>query len=441
MGITEVIGKYKKYIGLYSSMVDTKELAEQIVSDFQCVLREKQIILYGAGCVGRDFVQLFREMGILVAHVAAKNWREAGMCHGIVVENPEVLRQVENPEDYILIAACDRKIMPEICRDIQKLKTSFDHVECGHDIHILLQSAWCMLKSGNGQKINLRNCYECTCLDNTCKSLCSYLKRMNGYTEETGTGTDKVEMIGYLLSNVCTLKCKNCCESVPYMPENIRHFVPADQVVRDITKMSAACRYLILLEFIGGEPFLHPQLPQILNEVLQIKNIGMIHIFTNGTVVPKDELCRALHNSRITVYLSNYQVSYPQRFKEKVDQTVSVLEACGIQYFFGKKQNWMDFSGYTLQCEDEEKLIRKYPDCFLHNCNRLMEGELYVCPHQYAGIKLGKLDSENVIHIHEYTDDKLAEQLEIFKKYPYIEACKYCTMPYDADVVLSGEQL
>ena len=322
------------------------------------------------------------------------------------------------------------------------LNSEIDEVICGHDLHILLQSAWCMLKAyDEKQKINLKNCYECTVLDNTCNSLCHYLKRINGYKDEQSYRTKNVKMIGYLLSNICTLRCKNCCEKVPYMPNDIRHFVNADNVIKDIQTLSQACQFLTLLEFIGGEPFLHPELPRILEAVKRIVNIGMIHIFTNGTVIPSDELCKSLENERITVYLSNYQVSYPENLKKNVDITVQKLQQYDVQFFFGKKTNWSDFSSYELQCSDEFMLRKKFPDCFLHNCNRLMEGTLYVCPHQYSGIKIGEIEQKNTLNIYDYSSQELASELEKFKSYEYIDACKYCSMPYDAKTVLSGEQI
>ena len=441
MTVLDVIDKYKNLIGIYSSQVDNKSIANSIVADCREALSGKKIILYGAGCIARDFVLLFSEMELPISRIVAKDWRESAECNGIPVESPKILCEIGDPKQYLLIAACNRQIMPEIADDLQKLNTNFKDVLCGHDLHTLLQSAWCMIKATDGREICLKNCYECTCLDNTCKSLCRYLKNINGFDETEAYGTDEVQMIGYLLSNICTLNCKNCCESVPYMPKDIKQFVPRETVIRDIKKMSNACRFLILLEFIGGEPFLHPELPAILEECLKIKNIGMLHIFTNGTVIPGDGLCEVLRNKRITVYLSNYQVSYPDQFKDNVEKTVNKLEQYKVQYFFGKKQNWMDFHSYELQNEKESQLRAKFPDCFLHNCNRLMDGRLYICPHQYAGIKLGKLPNENTIDIHAYSDEQLAKELEQFKSYPYITACNYCTMPYHAPTVLSGEQL
>ena len=54
MGVSEIVQKYKHFIGRYSSQVDTLESAEQIICNFRSALAEKDIILYGAGCVGRD---------------------------------------------------------------------------------------------------------------------------------------------------------------------------------------------------------------------------------------------------------------------------------------------------------------------------------------------------------------------------------------------------
>lgn len=441
MEIAEVVRKYEEQVGYYTSNVQSLDIARNIVRDLQGSVSGKKLILYGAGSVGRGFIKLLHELEIPVAHVVAKNWREVGEHMGILIESPEILRCIDDPQGYILIAACNRKIMPEIVEDIRNLNNMFTQVQCGHDIHMLWQSAWCMVKAERDKKINIKDCYECSCLDNACNSLYRYLKMVNGYDDKTSKGTEKIKMIGYLLSNICTLKCKNCCESVPYIPKASKHFVPAEKVIKDIIKMSTACRFLTLLEFIGGEPFLHPELPYILAEVLKIKNVGVIHVFTNGTVVPDERLCDALRDERVIVYLSNYQVSYPKKFSGIVEQTVDRLEQYNVQYFWGKRQAWMDFSDYGLQCDDEELLMKKFPDCFLHNCNRLMDGKLYVCPHQYAGIQLGSLKEESVLDIHSYTNEQLADELEIFKDYPYIDACRYCSMPYDAPIVLSGEQL
>ena len=60
----------------------------------------------------------------------------------------------------------------------------------------------------------------------------------------------------------------------------------------------------------------------------------------------------------------------------------------------------------------EEKLTQGFSDCFLHNCNRLYKGRLFVCPHQYAGLTLGELTTDNeTMNIHEYSKIELEAKL------------------------------
>ncbi len=442
MNIFEWEKKYTSQVNVYKvEGVESKGQAEKIIEDFKVALSNEKIVLWGAGTVGRVFYLLLKELGISIEAVVDKKGEDISFLDGIKVLSICEEQLGEKLKDALVIATVNRNVYAEIEQDIILKKGNLSNVICGHNIHMVAQSALCMSKACNNVgEISLKNCYECTCLDNTCKSLARYLKRINNYDESQAMGTEQIEMIGYLLSNICTLNCKNCCESVPYMEKGQKHFVSADVVLSDIRKMSAACRFLILLEFIGGEPFLHPELPYIIQEALKINNIGMIHIFTNGTIVPSDELCKVLSNGRVTVYLSNYQASYPERFITIPRQTAAKLEESGVQYFYGKKQDWKDFSSYDFQDDTSDELLIRYKDCFLHNCNRLMEGKLYVCPHQYAGIKLGKLSERNVVDIHNYTDEQLAEILGEFKNYSFIDACRYCTMPYKAKTVISGEQ-
>lgn len=419
----------------------SENTAEEMIKELKKALAGENIILWGAGTVGRVFYLLLKELEISVEYVVDVKGGEISFLDGIEVLSIDDNRLKEKLQDSLIIATVNRNLYEDVKKDILNVKGNLAGVVCGHSIHMVAQGALCMSKACDIDKvINLANCYECTNLDNTCMSLNKYLKRINGFKDED-KGTKAVKMIGYALSNICTLRCKNCCELVPYMPIESRHFVSGKNVIKDILKLSEACNFLTLLEFIGGEPFLHPDLVMILRKVITIKNIGIIHIFTNGTVVPGDELCEVLRNDRITVYLSNYQATLEENFIHKIEETEEKLKRFGVNYFFGKKQSWMDFSSYDLVKSDNE-LNQSFEDCFLHNCNRLQDGILYVCPHQYAGIKLGKLkEAGETIHIYDYTDVELGEKLEELKQWKAIDACRYCTMPYRAKTVISGEQL
>ncbi len=443
MNIFEWENLYAKEIHVYEvKTIDSQDKADEIVKQFKEAMLKERVVLWGAGTVGRVFYLLLKELGISVEYVIDKEGDNVLFLDGIKVLSAcdeQLNEKIQGTT--LIVATVNRNLFEDVKKDILARNIDLSKVICGHNLHMVAQGALCMSKAYNQEEtIIMKNCYECTNLDNTCMSLNQYLKRINGFKDE-GKGTKAVKMIGYALSNICTLKCKHCCESVPYMPMDIRHFVPGENVVKDIKKLSNACNFITLLEFVGGEPFLHPELPNILNEVVKIKNIGIIHIFTNGTVIPNTDLCSALKNERITVYLSNYQATLEDSYIKKIAQTEQKLKDYRVNYFFGKKQNWMDFSGYDLVNSDEE-IEQVYEDCFLHNCNRLQDGTLYICAHQYAGIALGKLnESEETIKIHDFSEEELGKKLEDMKKWKTIDACRYCTMPYKAKTVISGEQL
>ncbi len=93
--------------------------------------------------------------------------------------------------------------------------------------------------------------------------------------------------------------------------------------------------------------------------------------------------------------------------------------------------------------ENKKSIKKIFEACPLHCCNRLFNGNLYRCPHQYAGVELGKLKKLEVesIEINKLDEKSLARALEAFENVEYIDACRYCTMPFDAPTVPAGLQL
>lgn len=422
--------------------VYTETEAKNIVADFKAALNGEKIVLWGAGTVGSNLYRLLKEFDILVSGVVDRNGKNANFPYDIEILSTSDPAVKDICNDALIIVTVNRNIFSAVKKDIAQVGISLDRVICGHYLTMITQQACCMTKAYDpNKKLSIKNCYECTNLDNACWALNQYLKRINGFVDE-GKGTKSVRMIGYALSNICNLRCRNCCESVPYMPANIKHFVPTENVIRDIDKIASACNFLTLLEFIGGEPFLHQGFPKILNHVKSIKNIGVIHIFSNGTVLPSDELCKELANERIAVYLSNYKATLKKQLLDKREETINKLHSYGINFLVGEKMDWKDFSGFELVKTVSES-YQTYDDCFLHNCNRTHDGVLYVCPHQYAGIRLKKLKElpKETIHIHDYTSEELAFEMEAIKSLHAIDACQYCTMPHKAKSVPSGEQL
>ncbi|HEY3952561.1 MAG TPA: hypothetical protein VGM53_04240, partial [Streptosporangiaceae bacterium] len=58
----------------------------------------------------------------------------------------------------------------------------------------------------------------------------------------------------------CNLRCRSCAHLSPVLP---KHFVDPGSLCSDLTALSKSYRVNVL-KILGGEPLLHPDLPEVL---------------------------------------------------------------------------------------------------------------------------------------------------------------------------------
>ena len=428
----------EEWVENYHGYVFDEKIAEDSINDFKDSLKNKKLLLYGMGILGMSIIDLFVELEIQPDILVDRNIERRNLIKDYQVMSPDEIDWREMNDIY-LIASMNRNYLPEL-EQIMKSKGYNGHIFDGHSIYESLRSAKCTVDVKRGILHDSVLCHECTVLDNVCVPRRKTF--MTKYGKINENGSSKMWMIGVILGQFCTLNCKHCCEAIPYYPASQREFVNKDEVINDIKHMASACKYLTTIEFVGGEPFLHPQLKDILEEVARIPNAGKMHIFTNGTVVPSDDLCELLSKERFEVFISNYQITLNERLSDNVRATIEKLKQYNVNFLESRRQGWLDFADFGLICDDEEKVKDRFRNCFVHTCNRLFKGVLYHCPHEYAGAQLGHFDSNaDILHIHEYTTEELAEKFDEYKDKEFFESCKYCKLPYDAEPVLSGIQM
>lgn len=428
----------EKWVEKYNGNIFDEEKAANSINEFKKVLEGKKILLYGMGILGLSTLELFAEIGVTPDYLVDRNKERATNIRGIAVKTPDEINWAGLNDTYV-IASMNRNYLEELKETLKRYNysgTVFD----GHGLYESLRPAKCTLDVKEGKLKDSVACHDCTVLDNIC------VPRRNSFIKKYGkineNGSEKMWMIGVILGQFCTLNCKHCCESIPYYPSSQREFASKESVVNDIKYMAAACKFLTTIEFVGGEPFLHPHLKDILVEVSKIPNVGKMHIFTNGTVVPSDELCQVLANERFEIMISNYQITLSDKLKENVSATIEKLKRYNVNCLVSRRQGWLDFADFSLICDDEEKVKDRFRNCFVHTCNRLFKGTLYHCPHEYAGAQLGHFDSNaDILHIYDYTTEELAKKFDEYKEKEFFESCKYCKLPYDAEPVLSGIQM
>lgn len=417
----------------------------KIVKAIERQLHEKKIILYGAGAIGKTLKTVFDKLDLNVEFFVDKKYKEIIEMEGIQVKDPQELRQV-NSNDFLVIICVASDVILHYQKEIHMLLEEYcplaEKIESGRQLAYLLNYYLCSKEVENGKRLDLTECINCGYEARGCEICDDYLRKQNcTLSDEISYKKREFEhFFGYILGNYCTLRCKNCNEMIPF--HNERSFVDKEEVLRDCKHLIASCTFLPCMELVGGEPFLYPELEELLRELLKIKNLGYIKIFTNGTVVPGDSLCKILRNERIVINLSNYTEAVRGELLSRIYKTKEKFEQAGISYISSYAKTWLNFN-FENKGRSKEELQYNFAHCNSANCHRLYRGVLYRCHHQYAGVRLGKFDikESDVIRIHDYTIEELRKKCDEFEEISYIDACSYCNWPFDVEEVPAAEQV
>jgi organic radical activating enzyme len=410
-----------------------------LVDEIRQELLGRRIVIYPAGQSGRMLRRTLAEHGIPVERFIDRAAEPSGLVDDLPVSPPS--RLADCPEGTLVLVSANLGTMAE--RLLAAAREYNDRAETASGFHVnrLLRYPGCRDRLDSGAPFDLIECEHCGFERHGCSLMSAYLRRVGGASTFTPEWRSAAfTWFGYIVGQACTLRCVHCCEAIPFLKG--RRFVPKETILRDVRKVAEASRFLTFVELVGGEPFLHPDYKSILRGLLEIGNIGYIKSFTNGTIVPDPELCAILKHPRFMLQVSNYEQQAQGKLVENIRTTRRVLQEEGIRYIFTPNFEWQDFTSFERHHPDDAVLENVFQACPLRNCNRLHEGTLYRCPHQYAGVELGVLRKHPVecVQIEGLGPVQLSDALEKFESVRYIDACRHCRMPFDAPAVPAGLQ-
>ncbi len=421
------------------------EEKQRCAAEFAEAVRPLRIVIYGAGAAGVSLLRSLRLHGMEPLFFVDRRWRECGSTDGVPMRGPEALAEVNHP-DVLVILAINAEVIRKFNREpLENIKTySPDAAVIHTGIHVtnLLQSIHCYSMLTRGERFDLAECLDCGAETGGCLLYRQYLRKIaSGRTILAKNPSKKFDWFGYIMGQRCTLKCRDCCERVPYFEHPV--FSECGEILSDCSKIAASSEFIRYIELIGGEPFLHPQFRQVLEGLLQIENVGYVKIFTNGTVVPKADLLEVLKNPRVVINLSNYTAQAKGIHLENIRRTREALEARKIRYVFSESKEWTDWGGFHDRGRGDGELAYNAAHCFCYNCHRVFQGKLYRCPHQYAGIQQGRMEpvEGEYIDLNAWGPEELARKLDAFEELPFTDACRRCDMPFDCPVIPAGVQL
>ena len=236
------------------------------------------------------------------------------------------------------------------------------------------------------------------------------------------------------VSDKCSLRCKYCSAGKQYYESKEKKDVSIETMMKDFYRMLELVDWIDSLDLLGGEPFLRRDLGEIINEIyrnpmLRIK-VGQLRIVTNGTIVPREPILRAMAQyENIIVQISNYCSESNQ-----INRLVEVLEKWGIRYdvvdFKGSIKGWakvMQLEQKHSELPNKALLSKRTYGC-ISSCNSVKEGKFYLCDLLVTMHDLHAVPNEQGMSIDIY-DANAKEKMARYLSYdePLPPACSWCS--------------
>lgn len=406
----------------------------------------KHIFIRGAGNIGRALKCECDEIGISIEAFldTSLEKQRTGIC-GIPVYSPDIVKNYVKNDIFVFIALNDRRTFYQAKLDLEQsgLREFVDYV----DIGIVRENglpfgSFMDLPKKNSDRHQLAS--EAMDLkDNLINS-----RKTGGEWVCHGTYDIGENMLitscNLLLTSHCTLNCYQCCQGISI--ENAPRHFPLNEVIEDFEKFM---RGVILHELVllGGEPFIYPQLKELLLAIPHLKcrdKIMNIKIVTNGTVVPSDRILELLKSNNVFVEVSNYGDG--DAFGKRAD-FLRKMDKIGVHYLTLPDWSWNDLGDFkTYRNHSKEELVQKMAVCAQTiDCGTIRDGKFWICPTMGAYQENGIIpyNENECLDIGAISDEDWPLQLD---EYYYgthsMESCQYCNGIYpNGPTVVCGLQV
>ena len=239
--------------------------------------------------------------------------------------------------------------------------------------------------------------------------------------------------IDTVITSKCTLKCRDCNLFIGYAKQH------ADMELWDLQRnfdtFFDSVDFVYEYTLLGGEPFMHGQLEQILSYLMKNygNRIGKVNLISNGTVVPCDKVLELMRRYKMTVHISDYTQSV--KYEKKLAGVIEAFLKKGIEYYVIPNNTWKDVKypckEYTAENPREHMLL-----CG-HSTHSVGNGKLYWCDPAFAaecftGFKAREDDSLDLVKNKE-NNSKYQATLNILKymlgdvnERGYMSICEKC---------------
>ena len=357
------------------------------------VLNRKDLVIYGAGSYGELALMGLKQLGLEPLFFIDRG-RNEDSYFGYSVIKPDNIEEYINKT--ILIATADYY----------------------YEVYLFLEEAGCERIYDISYLLDLK--LDTKSMSNRTRD--KYDSKITYMNVVKSTDLTLVH-VGYCVTERCSLRCKDCSFLMQYYkePEDIDLSLYREAFDRFLDTIDRICE----LRIYGGEPFMNPEWYRMVEWYVDCKKIEQISVYTNGTIIPREETLVYLKNDKVKVHISNYIINY-----EKIEKLVELLKQNNIRYFVRTCDEWVCGGDFELRDNNEQRLSERYGNCYLRTSGHFYRGRYYTCARVAHAENLEGIVA-NIGDSVDFNEDLPTEELKnmmthLLHDTPYLEACRFC---------------
>lgn len=363
-------------------------------------LKEVQkLVCFGAGEQGEIFAQLCKEKNIRISYFCDNDKNKWGTeFHGVSVCS--LVEVLEKKDDFVFIITNERFKYEILC---QLEENGVSQVYFSS-----LESEWLMTNSVSKNK-------ELELLSNI-----NYQKIKKEHPEGVFLASANVVII-----RDCTLNCNHCFAEVPYLKESDRLDMNIFRKLIDC--YSSLFDSIHAIKITGGESMLHPDLYHMIRYTASKKNIHQVDVFSNATLLLKEEELTTLDNSKVSFFFSNYG-----DLNVKLEDNIKLLKKYNLAYVIIKHDFWISSKTELNLQEDTNNLKDRFQTCkFIHDgCASIVNKHYQLCGMPNKAYHENKLPQDALdwveVDLEKRSVEEIKKDLKAYHEKDYLETCRYC---------------
>ncbi len=400
-------------------------------------MEKERFIVYGAGRIGKGIVDLLIKKNKYIEAIWDQNSEKRQEYRGIPIINPyKNLEDIEKNKNSIILIGIASPHIGESVYHYLKEKGC-------HNIHTFFDN-------GSNYIINVL-CKENDKLEEMCTE-CGYVEECSRLINNNlqkmylrGQNTSIIKVLSIVLTNRCTMNCQYCAQCTQEIRKHGKFYDMTLQNLQSYMEcILKEVSYIHQLALTGGEILLCRELPEILEYLCSLPQVGYIKVLTTATVPMSDSLLKILNNPKIVCWIDDYGEN--KKIKEELQKNlITNVKKISEQNIIYKIIDNSDGTWYDLgDVEKREDMLensKKNRECMFRMCLMISaKGIFSWCARNISCLECGLIPDDTRDYC-DLSDEKDSQRVKEILELKYLHGCEYCSGTSHNNIVPAGMQI